>query len=89
MLTLISACLKAFNDYFSRMSLADVEQMALKLSESDRALLASVLLESVPPDCLEDRVDEAERREREMEEGRVGEISYEELLKRVDAERRR
>ena len=71
------------------MSLADVEQIALKLSETDRALLASVLLESVAPDCLEHRADEFERRECEMHEGRVEEISREELLKRVNAERRR
>ena len=71
------------------MSLADVEQIALKLSETDRALLASVLLESVAPDCLEHCADECERRECEVNEGRVEEISREELLKRVNAERRR
>ena len=71
------------------MSLADVEQIALKLSETDRALLAAALLDSVSPDCLQHAADESERREREMDEGRVSEITYEELLKRVDAERRR
>ena len=71
------------------MSLADIEQIVLKLSETDRALLASVLLESVAPDCLEHRADKFERMEREMEHGGVSEISYDELVKRVDAERRR
>jgi hypothetical protein len=71
------------------MSLTDVEQIALKLSETDRAPLASVLLESVASDCLEHRADEAELRECEMNESRVEEISREELLKRVNAERRR
>jgi hypothetical protein len=70
------------------MSLADVEQIALKLSETDRALLASVLLESVAPECLHHAADEFERREREMDQGQVHEISYEELKKRVAAERR-
>jgi hypothetical protein len=70
------------------MSLADVEQIALKLSESDRALLASALLESISPDCLDHAPDEVGRREKEMDEGRVTEISYEELIKRVNAERR-
>ena len=71
------------------MSLADVEQIALKLSDTDRALLAAVLLESVAPDCLAHAADEAERREREIDQGQVNEISYEELLKRVEAERHR
>ena len=70
------------------MSLADVEQIALKLSETDRALLASTLLESVSPDLLNHADEEVERKEREMDEGRVSEISHEELIKRVNAERR-
>jgi hypothetical protein len=75
-------------EYFCRMSLADVEQIALKLPETDRALLASVLIESVAPDCLNHVADEFERRERERDQGEVSEISYEELRKRVDGERR-
>jgi hypothetical protein len=70
------------------MSLAEVERIALELSEKDRTLLAATLLESVAPDVLEHRPDEFERREREMAEGTVEEISYEELLKRVKTERR-
>ena len=69
------------------MSLADVEPIALKLSEADRALLAAVLLDSVS-DSLDHGADEFERRERELNQGRVNEISHEELLKRVGAERR-
>ena len=69
------------------MSVADVEQMALKLSEKDRAHLAAVLLESVAADCLAHGDDEVERREREFDSGVVSEISYEELVKRVAAER--
>jgi hypothetical protein len=51
-LELISAYRKDLNGYFLDMSLADIEQIVLKLSETDRALLAAVLLESVAPDCL-------------------------------------
>jgi hypothetical protein len=69
-------------------SLTEVERVALKLSENERALLAAVLLESVPPDSLAHASDEVERREREMNEGAVIEITYDELLKRVQAERR-
>lgn len=61
------------------MSLADVEQIALKLSETDRALLASVLLESVAPNCLNHAADEFERREREMDQNHLREISFDEL----------
>jgi hypothetical protein len=71
------------------MSLADVERIALELSENERALLASTLLESVAPDSLDHRPDEFDRREREMGEGLAAEISYDELLKRVKAERGR
>ena len=77
------------SDILNLMSLADVERIALELSENERALLAATLLESVAPDSLEHRADEFERREREMDEGGVSEISYEELLKRVKAERGR
>jgi hypothetical protein len=69
------------------MSVADVEQIALKLSEKDRAHLAAVLLESVAADSLTVGDEEVERRERELESGEVSEISYEELVKRVAAER--
>jgi hypothetical protein len=70
------------------MSLADVEQIALKLSEVERALLAAVLLDSVGSNSFEHGPNEFERREREIDQGQVSEISHEELLKRVDAERR-
>lgn len=69
------------------MSLAEVERIALELSEKDRTLLAATLLESVAPEFLNHAQDEVERRERELETGTVAEISYEELLKRVNAER--
>lgn len=69
------------------MSLAEVERLALELSETERTLLAATLLESVAP--FQHRSDEFERKEREMDDGTVSEISYEELLKRVEVERRR
>ena len=71
------------------MSLAEVERIALELSEKDRALLAATLLETVAPDSLIHRPDEFERRELEMNDGTVAEISYDELLKRVKSERGR
>ena len=71
------------------MSLADVERIALKLSEADRGLLAATLFDSVASDALDHSPDEFERREREMDQGNVSEIGHEELLKRIEAERRR
>jgi hypothetical protein len=70
------------------MSLADVEQIAMKLSEVDRALLAAALLDSVASDCCEHSADEFERRERDLDQSENTEISHEELLRRVKAERR-
>ena len=71
------------------MSVADVEQIAMKLSEKDRAHLAAALLESLAAHCLEHADDEAERRDRELDSGEVAEIGYDEFVKRVEAERRR
>ena len=71
------------------MSLADVQQIALRLSDIDRAHLASVLLESVPPASLEQGHDEFERRERDFDQDQASEISRDELVKRVNAERGR
>ena len=70
------------------MSLADVKQMAMKLSEVDRALLAAALLDSVASDYFEHSADEFERRERDLDQSESSEISHEELLRRVKAERR-
>jgi len=70
------------------MSLADVEEIAMKLSENERVQLAGVLLDSVSDDFMKHRPDELEQRDRELEEGTVKEISYEELIRRVEAERR-
>jgi hypothetical protein len=69
------------------MSLAEIERVAMELSEIERGLLAAALLETVAPESLEHRADEFESREREMEEGTAVEITYEELLRRVAAER--
>ena len=71
------------------MSLAEVERIPLEPSENERGLLAASLLESVAPDPLDHPDDEFERREREMNEGTVDEINYDQLLKRVKAERGR
>ena len=51
------------------MSLADVERIAMELSEPDRGRLAVVLLDSVASKALGHAADEADRREGEMEEG--------------------
>lgn len=52
-------------------------------------LLAATLLETVALDSLAHGPDEFQSREREMENGTVAELSYEELMRRVKSERRR
>lgn len=50
-------------------TLAEIEMQAMKLSESERAMLASSLLESLPPllDDADDGIAEAMRRDAEMD----------------------
>jgi putative addiction module component (TIGR02574 family) len=73
--------------------LAEIEKTVLALPVAQRALLAEALLSSLPPlpeDWSEaQEMDEVERREREIETGRVQPISEEELLRRVDARRKK
>ena len=65
--------------------IAEAEELALSLSESDRARLASKLLRSLPPinDNDDDGIDEAIRRDREMDENPSLGISLEELDRRI------
>lgn len=49
-------------------TLAEIQEQAMRLGESDRAALASLLLESLPPDLDEDDgAAEASRRDAEMD----------------------
>lgn len=65
--------------------IADAEELALSLSESDRAKLAAKLLRSLRPILDEDDegVAEAIRRDRELTENPDLELSVEELDRRI------
>lgn len=66
----------------------ELEEKALRLSERDRASLATHLLASLPPPNFnDDGIAEAERRAAELEENPEMEISLEELKRRLAARR--
>jgi len=69
--------------------LAEIEQAALALTESERAALATKLLDTLPPPGTDVSNEEVDRRERELESGQVTAISHEEFVRRVQAERGR
>jgi putative addiction module component (TIGR02574 family) len=73
--------------------IAEIEKTVLALPIAQRALLAESLLNSLPPlpeDWSQAReMEEVERREREIETGQVQPLSEEELLRRVEARRKR
>jgi putative addiction module component (TIGR02574 family) len=78
----------------SRMKgIAEIEKTVLALPLEQRVLLAESLLSSLPPmpeDWSEAKeTEEVERREREIETGQVQPLSEEELLRRVEASRRK
>ena len=70
--------------------IAEAEELALSLSESDRANLAGKLLASLPPgfDDDDDGIDEAIRRSREMDENPEMSLSHEEFMKSFEEYRR-
>jgi putative addiction module component (TIGR02574 family) len=71
------------------MKLAEIEQEALALSETERAALAAKLLDTLPPPGTDISDEEVERREREMDSGEVTPILQEEFVRRVQKERRK
>ena len=61
---------------------AEAEELALRLSDSERAKLAEKLIASLPGpfiDDSDDGIEEALRRSREMDEDPTKSISFEEL----------
>ena len=72
--------------------IAEIEKAALRLPIGQRVSLAQSLLDSLPltsEDMSETaELDEAERREREIETGQAQPISEAELWRRVESRRR-
>ena len=74
--------------YILNMSLAEVEKEALALNDLDRARLMAALIETLPAD-FEVSDEEVLQRDAELSSGQTEEISHDEFVKRVEAERRR
>ena len=77
------------NLYLHAMKLAEIEQEALALPDRERASLAAILLDTLPPPGTDVSDQEVERREQELDSGRVAAISHEEFVRRVQQERGR
>ncbi len=63
--------------------IADVEELALSLPVSDRGKLAEKLIRSLPSpdwDDDDDGIEEALRRDREMDENPEGVLTHEEFM---------
>ncbi len=71
------------------MKLGDIEEEALALPDRDRAALAAKLLRTLPPPGTAGSEAEIEQREAELVSGRVSDISYQEFVRGVQAQRRR
>ena len=68
---------------------AEAEKLALSLSVNERAKLADSLLMSLPDDFIdEDELEEALRRDREMDEDPSKVISHEEFFKFFEERRK-
>ena len=73
--------------------LAEIEKAVLALPIEQRILLAESLLNSLPPEADEmseaAEIEEAERRDREIEAGQVKPLSDEEFHRRIQSARKR
>jgi putative addiction module component (TIGR02574 family) len=71
---------------------AELEKAVLALPIRQRALLAEALLQSLPPnmdDTTEaEEIAEVERRDHEIETGKVQPVTQEEFFRRVEATRK-
>jgi hypothetical protein len=69
------------------MKLAEIEQEARALPDRNRARLAAILLDTLPPPGTDVSEEEVEEREREMDSGQVPAISHQEFVRRVQQQR--
>lgn len=63
-------------------SAASIADAALRLSPPDRAHIAMLIMDSLPPDAWADDevLAEAERRDAQLESGSVKELSHDEFI---------
>jgi len=71
------------------MSVEEIEQEALALSERERVTLVAKLLDTLPPAGTDVSDEEVERRDQELASGKVAPISHDEFVRRVQAKRHR
>jgi putative addiction module component (TIGR02574 family) len=71
------------------MKLAEIEQEAMALPDRERATLAAKLLGTLPPPGTEISDEEVDRREEELNSGKVSAISHDEFVQGIQRERRR
>jgi hypothetical protein len=71
------------------MEFAEIQREALTFSDRDRASLAALLLDTLPPPGVDISDQEVDRREEDLESGRVRAISHEEFVRGVRQERGR
>lgn len=71
------------------MSFIEIEQEAMRLSDREKADLICKLIEALPAADLEVSEEEVAERERRLEAGQIEELSQDEFVRRVQAERGR
>jgi hypothetical protein len=70
-------------------TLSQIQQEAIALSERERIDLVRTLLDTLPPAGTDVSDEEVAARERELESGQVKPLSHKEFVRRVQEERRR
>lgn len=70
------------------MTLSQIQQEAVALSERERIDLVRTLLDTLPPVGTDVSDEEVSARERELESGQVEPLSHDEFVRRVQQERR-
>ena len=71
------------------MTLSQIQQEAVALTERQRVDLLRTLLDTLPPSGTDVSDEDVAARERELESGQVEPLSHEEFARRVQAERER
>lgn len=71
------------------MSLAEIEQEALKLPEREKVDLVCKLLDALPSADIDVSDEEVFERERKLEAGELEELSHDEFVRRVREQRGR
>ncbi len=71
------------------MSVAQIQEQILELSEAERIQLAEWLRDSIPDDeddaCLQETIAIAEQRSEELRSGKVKAVPWEEVKAQLDA----